>query len=211
MKSIKANWQSALAGVCLLAGVTGVAAAEVVSTNAPFSHLTKLRQREIELSAQFNLLKDWAAQHALRAEQAEKDKQREKATWEQDLAAELRAKVDAVARELATVSSQRLALEKTRRGAETAGAGEAADQDEAAFFSRLDTLLWQVDQEMNLTAELVKGFSAELQTNNAPEDVLRISFQVQENNNLMRYLEREKSNLELLKLQYLALRRRPAK
>lgn len=205
-----AIWRSAWVGLWLGAVVAGAGAAEAAATNANRVELMKLHQREIELTTQFNLFKEWVAQHAARAEQAEKDKQRDKAKWEEELAAELRAKVDGVARDLAAVSSQRLALEKSRQGPEAGGAAEAVDRDEAAFFSRLDTLLWQVDQEMKLAAELSKGFSAELLTNNAPEEVLRISYQVQENNLLVRYLEREKSNLELLKLQYLALRRRPA-
>jgi hypothetical protein len=211
MKPTAAVWLSL--GICgiLAVGLVPGFADDLAKTNTPGTdtkiEVTKLYQQEIEVTAQFALLKELAAQHRQRADEASKTSQADKAKWEGDLARELADRVDRVAAQLEDLMRQRLTTGEVAKAPVVAATVETPDRDEAAFLSRLDTQLWRVEQEINLTLETAKGISAQLQTNSAPEEVLRISFLLQENNNLMRFLERDRSDLELKKLQYRALKK----
>lgn len=159
---------------------------------------------EIKLTAEFGLLKELAAEHSQRAEEAARAKEPEKSKWESELAAELTGRVDRTVGILEDIMRQRLAAGQGR--GKTNAASQSASSDEAAFFARLDTQHWRIGQELKAAEEATRAFALELQTNNTPDEVLRVSLEVQQNNALIRLLERERSGLELQELQYRALR-----
>ncbi len=198
-------------GCVLAAGLTVASAAEA-GTNAPGGdlkiELTKLQKKEIEAVAKFNLLKEWAAQHRQRSEEADRTNQTAKAKWELELSRELADRAEQAAVQLEAAMRQRAAAEQAAKESLPAAASEPTDQDEVAFFTRLDTQLWKVEQEINATLESTRGYAEQLRTNNTPDEVFRVSVHVQENNTLLRFLERERSDLELKKLQYRALKKR---
>ncbi len=212
MKPISFLWLSLGIGGFLAAGLVPGAAADAAKTDTPSmdvkAEVAKLQQREIELTAQFALLKELAAQHRQRADAANTANQRDKSKWEGELARELADRVDRTTVQLEEVMRQRLTAEESAKLAAGPATPEAPDRDEAAFLARLDTQLWRVEQDLKAALETTKGFNAQLQTNSTPEHVLRVSFLVQENNTLIRYLERDRSELELKALQYRALKKR---
>jgi len=212
MKPISSLWVSlGLSGFLVLGSATG-AADDLSGTNTPSldprAAVARLYQQETEITAKFALLKELAAQHRQRADEANNANQRDKARWEGELARELADRVDRTTVQLEEVMRQRLTAEESAKLAAGPATPEAPDRDEAAFLARLDTQLWRVEQDLKAALETTKGFNAQLQTNSTPEHVLRVSFLVQENNTLIRYLERDRSELELKALQYRALKKR---
>jgi hypothetical protein len=179
-------------------------AAQTPSPKVP--EMANLPLKEIQAGAEFALLKELAAQRKLLSEQAVDAKQPDKARWEAELAQELLARADRAAASLEEAVRQRLGSQSGPPSAAAADA-VAADPDEAAFLTRLDTQLWRVERDLQALLEQNKDLSAQLQTNNTPEEVVRISYLAQENNTVSRFLERERSGLELQKLQYRALRK----
>jgi hypothetical protein len=212
MKPISSLWLSL--GICgfLAVGLVPGAADDLTKTNAPGmdakTAVAKLHQQEIEVTAQFALLKELAAQHRQRADEANRTNQPVKAKWEGDLARELTDRVDRTAAQLEDVMRQRFAAEDAAKASAAPATPETPNPDEAAFLARLDTQLWRVEQDLKAALETNQGFNAQLQTNSTPEHVLRISYLVQENNTLIRSLERDRSDLELKALQYRALKKR---
>jgi hypothetical protein len=212
MKPNTSLWLSL--GFCgfLAVGLVPGAADDLAKTNAPGmdpkTEIAKLHHQEIEVTAQFALLKELAAQHRQRADEANQANQPDKAKWEGDLARELTGRVDRTAAQLEELMRQRFAAEETAKASAASTAPETPDPDEAAFLARLDTQLWRVERDLKAALETNKGFNAQLQTNSTPEHVLRISYLVQENNTLIRFLERDRSDLELKALQYRALKKR---
>jgi hypothetical protein len=212
MKSISSLWLSL--GICgfLAVGLVPGAADDLTKTNAPGMDATtavaKLQQQEIEVTAQFALLKELAAQHLQRADEANRTNQPVKAKWEGDLARELTDRVDRTAAHLEELMRQRFTAEEAAKASAAATTPETPDRDEAAFLARLDTQLWRVEQDIKAALETTRGFTAQLQTNTTPYQVLRVSYLVQENNTLIRFLERDRSDLELKALEYRALKKR---
>jgi hypothetical protein len=212
MKPVTSLWLAL--GVCgfLAVGLVPGAADDLAKTNAPGvdakTEVAKLHQQEIEVTARFALLKELAAQHRQRAEEANKTNQPAKAGWEGDLARELTDRVDRTAAQLEALMRQRFTAEEAAKASAAPATPETPDRDEAAFLGRLDTQLWRVEQDLKAALETTRGFTAQLQTNTTPEQVLRISYLVQENNSLIRFLERDRSDLELKVLQYRALKKR---
>jgi len=212
MKPISFLWLSLGIGGFLAAGLVPGAAADAANTNTPSmdvkAEVAKLQQREIEVTAQFALLKELAAQHRQRADAANTANQRDKSKWEGELARELADRVDRTAVQLEEVMRQRLTAEESAKLAAGPATPETPDRDEAAFLARLNTQLWRVEQDIKAAFETTRGLTAQLQTNTTPEHVLRVSFLVEENNTLIRFLERDRSDLELKALQYRALKKR---
>ena len=212
MKPISFLWLSLGIGGFLVTGLVPGAAADAAKTNAPAlaarSEVAKLHQQETEVTAQFALLKELAAQHRQRADEANSTNQPVKAKWEGDLAGELTARADRTAAQLEELMRRRFAAEEAAKASATSTTPETPDRDEAAFLARLDTQLWRVEQEIKAALETTKGFTAQLQTNTTPYEVLRISYLVQENDTLIRSLERDRSDLELKALEYRALKKR---
>lgn len=212
MKPISLLWLSlGLSGFLVLGPATG-AADDLAETNTPSTDaraaITKLHQQEVEVTAQFALLKELAAQHRQRADEANSANQRDKAKWESELARELADRVDRTAVQLEEVMRQRLTAEESAKLSAGPATLETPDRDEAAFLARLNTQLWRVEQDIKAALETTKGLTAQLQTNSTPEHVLRVSLLVEDNNTLIRFLERDRSDLELKALQYRALKKR---
>ena len=117
MKPISFLWLSLGIGGFLAAGLVPGAAADAAKTNTPSmdvkAEVAKLHQREIEVTAQFALLKELADQHRQRADAANTANQRDKSKWEDELARELADRVDRTAVQLEEVMRQRLTAEES--------------------------------------------------------------------------------------------------
>jgi len=171
----------------------------------------RLAKAEVELNARLRVLGELAQEHFQRAEES-KAGAPEKSRWETDLAQELRDKSSVVLGQLNELTKQRLAFESAHAPGQPPTLGVLDDQkaltpDEFAYVTKLEERLLRVRQELIATDQAARAFYAELQTNNTPEDMQRISLRLDENARLGRLWEREQSDLELKELEFRALRK----
>ncbi len=212
--------------LCLVAlGLSVVASAAQETTNAPAplaapaatadetARYTALRRREMELSTRVKLFSDLGAEHRSKAEAARGRNEAGLERWESDLAKDLS---DRAARELAelnAVSRERAGMEEARQlvaadplDAERLSKNSALTADEAAFYGKLRERTWELEQEIAATLEAGKNAALQLQTNNLPHEVGRISLELENNAMQVRVLQKQLTDLELMKLQFRALR-----
>jgi len=191
------------------------AAADNSSTNAlsteDITAYANLNKSEFETGAQARLARELAQTHLQRAEAAKKNNQPDKAQWETELANELAEKANALQKQMGETTKQRTAFEEGHKvlGSLLFGIGpKGLDADETAFLTRLDERLFKANQELMTTIELGNSYTATLQTNTTPQQIARVSEFLEQNNKMVRQLEREKALFELQALEYRALRRR---
>jgi hypothetical protein len=175
---------------------------------AEYARLTKA---EVELSTRLKVLGELAQEHLQRAEDS-KAGAPEKSRWETDLAHELRDKSSVALEQLNTLTKQRLAFEAVHPPTASLVSAplnepRALTPDEFVYVTKLEERLLIVRQELVANAETARGFHAELQTNNTPEDMERISLRLDENARQSRQWEREQFDLELKQLEFRALRK----
>jgi hypothetical protein len=172
-----------------------------------------LARRELELNTRFKLLSELGNEFQARSEAARATNRTDLAEWESGRSKEL---MDRAARELTDLNAttkQRQAIEDTRRivvpdlVASEALATNTVSPDEAAYLAKLEERMWELEKDLDAVLEEGKMFAAQLQTNSTPDDVGRISLQLDENGRALRTLRREIFDLELRKLQFRALRR----
>jgi hypothetical protein len=220
--------------ITVMVGVAGVGilwaaeqAASTVTNGSPAQGLTrvanlsetdaaafaKLKKAELELSSRIALLTELADEHTSTAE-ALPPGQAEKAAWEKRLAQDLRDRMAAATRELGVVTKQVLNFEAAHGlvappilGFGTAGAAGGLGPDELVYLSSLQERLGRVQQELLTAMDAANSYTLELQTNNTPETVARVSFLVELNGREVRVLEREKADLELRKLEFRAMKK----
>ena len=173
----------------------------------------KMNRREVELSARIRLCTEFAEELLKRASDV-KTGMPDHAKWLTDLAQELRDKAAANLKELNETTAQRVAFDAAHGPATNAVVGNGAlDQpkplnaDEFAYVNRLEERTLKIRQDLAFTLDYGKTFALQLATNNTPEAVTRISAMVDENNAMVRILEREEADLDLRKLEFRALRR----
>jgi hypothetical protein len=173
----------------------------------------RMNRREVELSAQIRLCTEFAEELLKRASDV-KTGMPDRAKWLTDLAQELRDKAAGSLKELNDISAQRVAFDATHGPTTNAVVGNGAlDQpkplnaDEFTYLNRLEDRTLKIRQELAFTLDYGKTFALQLATNNTPEAVTRISAMVDENNAIVRILEREEADLDLRKLEFRALRR----
>ncbi|HYG33668.1 MAG TPA: hypothetical protein VEC99_02725 [Clostridia bacterium] len=174
----------------------------------------RMVKTEWELSTQIKTLIDLADEHAKRSEEANRTGTPEKVRWENDRAQELRDKSAAILPQLNEITKQRLAFEASHAGVSPNGAaiGTLAESkplnpEEFTYVSKVDERLLKVRQQMAQIIEVGKNLYSELQTNNTPEAVGRISVLMEENRKEVRDWEKEQAELELRKLEFRALRK----
>ena len=173
----------------------------------------ELVRQEAEITGQFKLAKELADLHTQRAEEAAKANRQEKIPWETDVAKELRERTTALASQLEGVVKERTGLEENAKvsfsllSTATADTARSLTADETAYMTRVESLLFSVDQELTQVVSTGQTFIAFLQTNTAPEEVARTAAQIEENTRMQKLLAREKSGLEVQKLLFRALKK----
>ncbi len=168
----------------------------------------KLKRAEFELVVKSRLVNELAEEHARKAEEAGATQQA-RAEWERDLARELKDKGVAASKQLVSASKEVMDFEQkhgvppgTEFVLSAAGAGKEAGTAEVAYLSLLNDRLFKVQQELATALQTGNNLSTELQTNNAPEAMARISFDAELNRRQVWELEREQADLELRKFEF---------
>lgn len=173
----------------------------------------KLKRAEFELVIRSRLLNELAEEHARKSEEAPAAQQA-RADWEKDLARELRDKGAAASKQLIAASKDVMDFEQ-KHGVtpgtdfilSSTGSPKEPGAAEVAYISLLDDRLFKVQQELAAAIQTGNNLSTELQTNNAPEAMARISFDAQINRRQVWELEREQADLELRKFEFRARNR----
>lgn len=200
--------------VVLLSGAWGYTQeAKPAVPAAEATRYLELVRQEAELTGQFKLAKELTDLHTQRAEEATKANRQEKTPWETEVAKELRDRTAALASQLEGVTKERTGLEEKAKvsfallSTTTADTARSLTADESAYLTRLESLLFNLDQELTQVVSTGKTFVAFLQTNTAPEEVARTAAQIEENTRMQKLLDREKSSLEVQKLLFRALKK----
>lgn len=172
----------------------------------------RLAQSEVELKAQVKLLNDLAGEH-LRREEESRIGLPEKARWETDAGQELRDKSSKLLGQLNAVTKERVAFEAARGPDPEAALARLEERnslspDEMEYLMKLDDRRLRIRQEMVANDQTARALFLELQTNNSPDDMDRISRQLDENSRQSKQWEREQADLELKELEFRAVRNR---
>jgi hypothetical protein len=178
---------------------------------ADAAYFVALNQQLLERNAEFTLLTQLAQEHNTRADQAGSANQGEKAKWERDLSKELADKGSALLAQINELSQQRTAFEKTNKLAGSAGlwAGSTNgfNPSEVIYLARLEERAQDVERELKALVDQGNIYTLQLQTNNVPEEVGRVSFLLEDNRRDARWLQKERLDLELKRLEFRAVRR----
>jgi hypothetical protein len=192
----------------------GAEAPNIATASAADEAYAALLKSNLELSAQFKLLSNLVQEHRKLSEQATKANLAEKALWEDELAQELSNRSSATLKQLNDVTKQRLAFEKAHDNAAVSiGSLNAAitatrlNSHEIEFLSKLDEGLQRVDQELRAARQDATAYAAQMSTNTIAYDFERASYTLEQNARKVRQLEHEHFDLELRKLEFMALRR----
>jgi predicted nuclease with TOPRIM domain len=153
----------------------------------------------VALNAQVLLLKELVQEHQKRAADLAQKNQGEMAKWETELVNELQEKSARVQKSIDQAPSW------TGTNASKARSGEA--DDELIFVSRVEERLEQLNQELVSVAEQSMALAMQMATNKSPDSIPAMSFAAEENQRVMKQLQREQLDLELRKLEFRAIRR----
>lgn len=189
-------------------------APNVATSGAADEAYAALLKSNLELNAQFKLLSNLAQEHRKLSEQATKANLAEKAHWEDELAQELSDRSSAALKQLDDVTKQRLAFEKAHNDVAVSVASLNAaitatrlNSHEIEFLSKLDEGLQRIDQELRAARQDATAYAAQISTNTMAYDFERAAYTLEQNARKVRQLEHEHFDLELRKLEFLALRR----
>jgi hypothetical protein len=152
------------------------------------------------LNAQASLLKELIQEHQGRAADSTQKNQAEKAKWETDLVTELQQKGAQVQKNIDQVTQSSAGTNALK-----AGAGNVDDQ--LAFVSTLEARLEQVGQELSAAIEDSRVLASQIGTNKVPEDFAAMSQVLDQNQRVVRDLQKEHFDLELRRLEYRAMLR----
>jgi hypothetical protein len=173
-----------------------------------------LLKSNLELSSQFKLLSNLAQEHRKLSEQANKANLAEKAHWEDELAQELSDRSSAAQKQFDDVTKQRLAFEKAHPNAAVSpasfnatGSATRLNSHETEFLGKLDEGLQRLDQELRAARQDATAYASQMSTNTMAYDFERAAYTLEQNTRRIRQLEHEHFDLELRKLEFLALRR----
>ena len=206
----------------LLVSIVGAGAfaqeSATISTNAvPLPEQTALyaglNVQVIELQTEFRLLSVLAEVHRQRAQELERD-QPEKAKWEGELAKALGGDASITLTQLSGVTARQLAFEQAHpamlaplRTLGALGITNGPGPEANAYLAMLEQRAELARQELIGIVEAGRLLAAQFRTNLNSLDFARVSAQVQENGFLARQIQKEQSDLELRRLEFLALRR----
>jgi len=204
-------------GMIGLAGVTqGLLAADVViayrtnttytiNSNGPLNYIgtpmagSASNAVMVALNAQVLLLKELAQEHQQRAADLAQKNQGEKVKWETELVNELQEKSARLQKNIDQAPSwQGTNVSKTRTG---------DVDDELVFVSTVEERLERINQEIMSVVEQSMGLAMQMATNKSPDGVPGMSDAMEENQRVMKQLQRDQLDLELRKLEFRAIRR----
>jgi hypothetical protein len=192
----------------------GAEAPTIATTTAADEAYATLLKQQFELSAQFRLLGSLAQEHRKLSDQAAKANQADKSLWEDQLAKELSQRCSAMLKQLNEATKQRAAFEKAHTDAgnplgslSAAATATRLSSREVEFLSKLDEGLQRVDQELSSARQNATAYATQITTNTIAYDFERASFTIEQNARKVRQLEQERFDLELRRLEFLALRR----
>jgi hypothetical protein len=167
---------------------------------------TRFSENLIELQTKSALLLALAEEHLKKSEQALSVDQPEKARWEQELANDLQGRNSIVSNRL---SELKLALTKPEEAQAGAAAKfEGLESDELVYLAKLNERLATTDREIGAAMEEAQSYVLQLQTNNTPDQMQSVSGALEDNRRTMKELRKQRSDLELKKLEFWAYRRR---
>ena len=173
-----------------------------------------LLKSQLELNTQLKLLNSLAQEHRKRAEEAATAGQALKVLWETELAKELSEKNQALLKQLSEASKQRQAFEQTHTNAaaslgslSAATADTRVNRQEVEFMSKLGERIDRVNQELLALRQYAYDYAERMRTNTMTYDFQKIAADFEQNARKIKQLEQELSDLELRKLEFLALRR----
>jgi hypothetical protein len=192
----------------------GAEAPNIATASGDEEAYAALLKSNLELGAQFKLLSNLAQEHRKLSEQATKANQAEKALWEDELSKNLSNRSTTMLKQLNDVTRQRLAFEKAHNNAGGSLGGLNAaitatqlSSRETEFLSKLDEGLQRLDQELSAARQDATAYAAQMSTNTIAYDFERAAYTLDQNTRKVRQLEHEHFDLELRKLEFLALRR----
>jgi hypothetical protein len=152
----------------------------------------------LALNGQALLLSELMQEHQKRAADLAQKNQADRAKWESDLVNELQQK---------SVRVQKSIDQATQASPRTSEPKEAATNvdDHLVFVSTVEARLEQIRQQLSAAIEDSRVLTMQISTNKAPEDFARVSSVLNDNQNVVRELQREQLDLELRKLEFRAL------
>jgi hypothetical protein len=151
----------------------------------------------VALNAQALLLKELMQEHQKKAADLTQQSQSEKAKWETDLVNELQERSGRL---------QKSIDQATQPSPGTTGLKAAADvDDQLAFLSTVEAGLERIRNELSAAIEDSRVLSMQIGTNKVPEDFAGMSSVLNENQKLVKELQREQLDLELRKLAFRAI------
>lgn len=174
----------------------------------------ELVRADCEVEAQQKLLNELAETHSKRATEARQASKTDQASWETEVAKQLQEKAAALTAAAVPTKKERSALEGLHKElnlsllantpAEITGGFTSS---EMAYLDKLAERSLKADQETALIEESRRLYSQQILTNNVADDINRLAILMGQSQQEVRLIEQEKSNLELKKLEFQALRR----
>jgi hypothetical protein len=149
----------------------------------------------LALNGQALLLNDMLHEHQKRATDFARKNETERAKWESDLVNELQQKSARVQK----------SIEQASPGTSDQKAAATNIDDHLVFVSTVEARLEQIRQQLSAAVEDSRVLTMQISTNKAPEDFARVSSVLNDNQNVVRELQREQLDLELRKLEFRAL------
>jgi hypothetical protein len=151
----------------------------------------------LALNAQSLLLRDMAQEHLKRAADLTQNNQAEKAKWESDLVNELKEKIVRVQKNIDQAAQPSTGTNDLKTAVEV--------DDQLIFVSTVEARLEQLRQEVSAAIEDGRVLTVQMTTNKAPEDIASVSFALNENQKVVKQLQKEQADLDLRKLEFRAL------
>jgi hypothetical protein len=187
---------------------------KIATASADEEAYVALLKSQIELSTQFKLLISLEQGHRKRAEEAAAASQGPKAVWETELAKELHDKSDALLKQLSEATKQRQAFEQAHKNAAASlgslNAGTAdtrVNPQEIDFLTKIDGRIDQVNQALLAAHQYSYEYAERMRTNKMTYDFQKAAAEFDQNARKVQQLEQAQADLELRKLEFLALRR----
>jgi hypothetical protein len=191
-----------------------VEAPKLATADADAEAYVVLLKSQVEVSTQFKLLISLASEHRKRADEAAAASQGPKAVWETELAKELHDRSDVLLKQLSEATKHRQAFEQAHKNATASlGSLNAATADarvspqEIEFLTKIDGRLDQVNQALLAAHQYSYNYAERMRTNTMTYEFQKAAAEFEQNARKIRQLEQEQSDLELRKLEFLALRR----
>lgn len=171
-------------------------------------------QEEVESGVQQRLWTVLSEERRGKSDAAQRAGQADLARWELGLAREFQERASAALARLQEVAKRRTEFERVNRLGPASQTETLAGlkpsllvAEETVYLERLDQRLGILTEELGWLQETQRLYAVQLQTNNTPDDISRISWLLEDSNRIERDLQRQQSDLQLKKLEFRARRR----